>query len=189
MTSGTLYYNPKYPRGNWLPAFAKFLGLDIDAKYNADSPEFAELFPLKKVPAFITSEGLIITEVMAIAYYFVDKANKVEEICGKTPEQRAVDIKWFSFFNTDIVDAIVAVWLEKDESKKLEKKAKADGYYQYIDDELKNSKYLGGDKPLLCDFYAYTSIHGYAQFGFKYDDFPNIVKYVDSLKTHEIFSS
>lgn len=70
MSVGTIYYYPKSPRGQILLALSKSLKIDIkfvDAK--VASEEFAELFPLKKTPAFVGANGYKLTESCAIAEY------------------------------------------------------------------------------------------------------------------------
>lgn len=68
MSLGTLYGGPS-PRVRLLKALIGYFKLDIEIVNAKESAEFAELFPLKKIPAFVDAKGYRLTELIAIAYY------------------------------------------------------------------------------------------------------------------------
>lgn len=51
-------------------AVIKELNLDVKVVDIADAPEeFEKYFPLKKIPGFVTSDGVVLHEVIAITVY------------------------------------------------------------------------------------------------------------------------
>lgn len=69
MSLGTLYSNEKSPRAYTLVGLIKHFKLEVEIVNAKESAEFAENFPLKKVPAFIDAKGFKLTEFPAIAFY------------------------------------------------------------------------------------------------------------------------
>lgn len=69
MSVGTLYTSEISPRAKLLEALVKYFKLDVDVVDTKDFAQFAELFPLKKVPAFVDAKGYKLSELIAIAYY------------------------------------------------------------------------------------------------------------------------
>lgn len=183
MVLGTLYYLPKSARGNWFPSFAKYLGLEIESKPAGESPEFAEKFPLKKCPAFITSDNLVITETIAIIYYFIEKSGKLNKFCGETPYERASTMKWLSMINSDFINTGVAAFFRKEEGKRPE----FDGLLEYINESLDKSKYLTGDKFFVCDIFACNVFEAFGDLGLSFDKYPNIVRFISAVKENEYF--
>lgn len=69
MSLGTLYISGSSPRTQFLQALIAYFKLDITCVTAKDDAKFGELFPLKKVPAFVDAKGYKLTETPAIAYY------------------------------------------------------------------------------------------------------------------------
>merc|ERR1711877_107183 len=75
MVAGTLYTYPDNFRAQKALIAAKYSGAEVTVAKDFvfgetnKSPEFLKKFPLGKVPAFEGSDGLLLTESNAIAYY------------------------------------------------------------------------------------------------------------------------
>lgn len=69
MSLGTLYFMDISPRSQLLEGLINYFKLDVKLVSYKDDAQFAELFPLKKTPAFIDAKGFKLTELQAIAYY------------------------------------------------------------------------------------------------------------------------
>lgn len=70
MSVGTLYTLTSSTRSQVLEGLLSYLSLDIKVvPAKEDEAQFAELFPLKKTPAFVDAKGFKLTEFPAIAFY------------------------------------------------------------------------------------------------------------------------
>lgn len=69
MSLGTLYSSKTSPSAHVLAGLIKHLKLDVEIVNAKESAQFAEHFPLKKIPAFIDAKGFKLTELPAIAFY------------------------------------------------------------------------------------------------------------------------
>ncbi|GAV30447.1 hypothetical protein PMKS-003961 [Pichia membranifaciens] len=185
MVLGTLYYYPAFPRSGWLVPLAKYLQLEITAKSSAESAEFSSLFMLKRTPAFISENGFKLTEMIAIALYFVQKSDK-KEFAGVTDEEKALQVKWLSFFNSDVITSAFALARASTEEEKLKSSAKLEANLAFVDDQLSKTKFLSGETPLVSDMFAYVLFTVMKDYNLKIENSPNIDRYIDELKVHPL---
>lgn len=69
MSLGTLYILGPSPRAHVLEGLINYFKLDVALVTPQEDAQFGELFPLKKIPAFVDAKGFKLTELPAIAYY------------------------------------------------------------------------------------------------------------------------
>lgn len=185
MPFGTLYYKPLSPRSSWLIALAKYLGIEIDCKDVSNSPEFPSLFPLRRVPAFVTEKGFRLTEMIAIAFYFTQKAGK-KEFFGITDEEKASNLRWVSFINSDLSNSAFALHTASTDEEKFKAFENFKSNMTFIDNQLSETKFLNGETPLLSDMYAcciFSAMEGYK---IELNEFANIARYLAEIKSHQI---
>lgn len=187
MSLGTLYYNPPYARSNWLLELAEYLGVSLEGKVAPESPEFPELFPLQKTPAFISPSGFKLTESLAIVYYMIHKSTK-PDFAGVTDEERATNWRWYSFITADMTILVTAVLLAKTEQDKQEAITKIKQLLKYFDDSVSNSKYLTGSTIYVCDIFAKCYFMMLKDLVMDYDEYSNITRYLDDVSMHPIFA-
>lgn len=107
MVAGTLYTYPDNFRAQKAQIAAKYSGAQLtvskDFKFGETnkSPEFLKKFPLGKVPAFEGSDGVLLTESNAIAYYLGNE----ELRGGADAAARAQVVQWMSMADNDILPA------------------------------------------------------------------------------------
>lgn len=190
MVSGTLYILNIAPRSAWLPTLASYCGHTVKAMEAKDDPNFKSIFPLGKTPAFISDDGEVVTEMLAIVEYFIINATDESkaEFAGKTKTERVQHLRWMSFLNSDLIMAFVKIVFPRDEATKEEGITLFEKYASYIEGELATGKtrFLAADRILAADIYAYIIIQRIADAGVSYNKYTNIAKYVDAVKTHEI---
>ncbi|XP_076464086.1 elongation factor 1-gamma-like [Babylonia areolata] len=104
MAAGTLYSYPKNFRAYKALIAARYSGADVKEdpafKFGQtnQSPSFLEKFPLGKVPAFTSKNGLNLFESNAIAQYVGNK-----QLQGETPEAAAQVQQWINFADNEIL--------------------------------------------------------------------------------------
>ena len=184
MVFATAYINARSPRTNWITELGKYVGLEIESVATSEVPNYAELFPLKKIPALITADGFKLTEAIAIYLYIVAKSSK-PEFAGVTEEEKADNLRWLSFFNSDFIASVVPMFGD-DEAAKAESKIKATSLIKYVDEYLKSAptKFLSSNEILVGDVFVYKLL---SNFPF-YKEFERITEYMDAVKTHPINS-
>merc|ERR1712223_2026065 len=107
MVGGTLFTYPDNFRAQKAEIAAKYSGAKLtaskDFKFGETnkSAEFLKKFPLGKVPAFEGSDGTLLTESNAIAYYVAND----ELRGGSDAATRAQVVQWMSMADSDILPA------------------------------------------------------------------------------------
>merc|ERR1711872_1116654 len=107
MVGGTLFTYPDNFRAQKAEIAAKYSGAKLtvskDFKFGETnkSAEFLKKFPLGKVPAFEGSDGTLLTESNAIAYYVANE----ELRGGSDAATRAQVVQWMSMADSDILPA------------------------------------------------------------------------------------
>merc|ERR1712083_622119 len=107
MVAGTLYTYPDNFRAQKALIAAKYSGAQVslakDFKFGETSktPDFLKKFPLGKVPAFEGSDGTILTESNAIAYYVAND----ELRGGSDAAARAQVVQWMCMADNEILPA------------------------------------------------------------------------------------
>merc|ERR1711953_1533096 len=107
MVAGTLYTYPDNFRAQKALIAAKYSGAQLslakDFKFGETNkaPEFLKKFPLGKVPAFEGSDGVLLTESNAIAYYVAND----ELRGGSEASARAQVVQWMAMADNEILPA------------------------------------------------------------------------------------
>merc|ERR1712179_547096 len=117
------------------------------------SPEFLKKFPLGKVPAFEGSDGLLLTESNAIAYYLANE----ELRGGKDEAARAQVVQWMCMADNDILPG-ACTWVfptlgimqfNKNATERAKEDIKA--AMKTINDHLLTRTFLVGERLTLAD--------------------------------------
>merc|ERR1711988_820752 len=107
MVAGTLYTYPDNFRAQKALIAAKYSGAQVTVAKDFvfgetnKSPEFLKKFPLGKVPAFEGSDGVLLTESNAIAYYVAND----ELRGGSDAAARAQVVQWMCMADNEILPA------------------------------------------------------------------------------------
>merc|ERR1712126_527467 len=107
MVGGTLFTYPDNFRAQKALIAAKYRGAELTVAKgfvfgeSNKKPEFLNKFPLGKVPAFEGSDGTLLTESNAIAYYVANE----ELRGGSDAAARSQVVQWMSMADSDILPA------------------------------------------------------------------------------------
>lgn len=161
MSLGTLYSNGSSPRSTIVEDVIDYFKLDLEVKLKANTPNYTDLFPLGKTPAFITPDGVKFHEVLAVLPYVLNLAGKEgQDLLGKTDIEKTLVMSFLSFFNTDLMSAAVKPFLVSvgylpyDEATISQALKDSDSYLKYLDDILTKSKYFtNNEAPNIADFF------------------------------------
>ena len=189
MTFATVYCYPTSSRSNWLSDLGDYVGLKIVTKLKQETANYKEIFPLNKAPALITPSGYKLTETIAIFTYIVDKSNK-KEFLGITEEEKANNLKWLSFMNSDFVGALYPLIYFPEGLTMEEHIARISRFLKFIENELKikTTKYLSSDEILISDIFTVKTFDDVVGAGVDLSPYPEIVKYMDSVRPHPLMT-
>ncbi|KAL2838057.1 glutathione S-transferase [Aspergillus pseudodeflectus] len=104
---GTLYSYPGNPRAAKIHAVANLSGLSItDGPFTMGetnrSDDFLSKFPLGKVPAFTSADGLNLFESGAIATFVAENGSAKDQLLGSTPAERALVKQWIDLAENEL---------------------------------------------------------------------------------------
>merc|ERR1712045_95934 len=124
------------------------------------SPEFLKKFPLGKVPAFEGSDGVLLTESNAIAYYVANE----ELRGGSDASARAQVVQWMSMADNEILPA-ACTWVFPTMgimqfNKNATERAKEDvkTALKSLNDHLLTRTFLVGERLSLADIAVATTM-------------------------------
>merc|ERR1712045_1112746 len=159
MVGGTLFTYPDNFRAQKAEIAAKYSGAKLtvskDFKFGETnkSAAFLKKFPLGKVPAFEGSDGTLLTESNAIAYYVAND----ELRGGSDAAARAQVVQWMSMADSDILPA-ACTWVFPTMgimqfNKNATERAKEDlkGGMKALNDHLLAKTFLVGERISLAD--------------------------------------
>merc|ERR1712117_115677 len=159
MVAGTLYTYPDNFRAFKALIAAKYSGAQLtlakDFVFGESNkkPDFLKKFPLGKVPAFEGSDGLLLNESNAIAYYVAND----ELRGGADAAARAQVVQWMSMADNEILPA-ACTWVFStmgimQYNKTATDRAKEDikAALKNLNDHLLTRTFLVGDRLTLAD--------------------------------------
>merc|ERR1712025_726674 len=159
MVAGTLYTYPDNFRAQKALIAAKYSGAELtvakDFVFGESNkkPEFLNKFPLGKVPAFEGSDGVLLTESNAIAYYVAND----ELRGGSDAAARAQVVQWMCMADNEILPAS-CTWVFPtmgimQYNKTATERAKEDikAALKTLNDHLLTKTFLVGERLTLAD--------------------------------------
>merc|ERR1711981_905231 len=159
MVAGTLYTYPDNFRAQKALIAAKYSGAQLTVAKDFvfgetnKSPEFLKKFPLGKVPAFEGSDGVLLTESNAIAYY----VGNDELRGGSEAAARAQVVQWMCMADNEILPA-ACTWVFPTMgimqfNKNATERAKEDvkTALKTLNDHLLTRTFLVGERLSLAD--------------------------------------
>merc|ERR1711892_1322396 len=172
MVAGTLFTYPDNFRAQKALTAAKYSGAQLTVAKDFvfgetnKTPDFLKKFPLGKVPAFEGSDGVILTESNAIAYYVANE----ELRGGSDAAARAQVIQWMCMADNEILPAsctwvfptIGIMQFNKNATERAKEDIKA--ALQTLNDHLLTRTFLVGERLTLADIaVACTLLNLYKQ--------------------------
>jgi len=158
MASGTLYTYPKNWRAYKVLIAAEYSGASVTVDSGFEfgktnkTEEFLKKFPLGKVPAFETKDGVCLFDSNAIAHAVANEA-----LQGASPVNKAQVSQWISFADTELLPAVTKLCfplmslmykdpkVEADASKQLEQ------CLSIMNSHLLHFTYFVGERITLAD--------------------------------------
>ncbi|KAK9462201.1 EF1Bgamma1 [Lipomyces oligophaga] len=173
MSFGKLYGYIGNPRTGVSLMAAKLAGLDVELVTMGGgnfSDDYAELVPIKKIPAFVGTDGAFLTEVIAIVTYFLSQVDS--PALGTTKLEKAEVLRWLSFSNMEVA-AKLSLWWQPlvgrlpYNKKNVEKaEAESDDYLIILEKQLTAHTFLVGERCTIADVFSAALIYRAFQYVF-----------------------
>ncbi|GJJ69854.1 elongation factor 1-gamma [Entomortierella parvispora] len=203
MSVGTIYSYPQNPRVFKAQVVAKYNGIEVtvDDKFvmgtTNKTPEWIAKFGTSQVPAFEGTDGTIIFESGAIAYYLAHLKEK-STLVGRSTSEEAHIQQWIQFVDCSIVPALSAwlfpIWGFSPYNKVNETAAieRVKTQLQTLERHLIKKTYLVGERVTLADISAATALYiGYKSL---FDapfrkDFPAVTRWFNTIVNQANFKA
>lgn len=169
-----------------------WIHIDI-LKGETKTREFLALSPAGKIPLLVTDQGETLSESNAILNYLCEGS-------GLYPSDiwhRAKVHQW-QFFEQYSHEPYIAVarfinkYLGLPEERLEEYKSKQEGgnsALRIMETQLTHTPFLTGDSITTCDISLFAYTHVAHEGGFDLNHYPNILKWIDRIKSQEDFSA
>ncbi|CCE62324.1 hypothetical protein TPHA_0C01680 [Tetrapisispora phaffii CBS 4417] len=203
MSLGTLFSDAKI-RGLVPRALVKFLKLDIKIVDPATvSAQFAQQFPLKKLPAFVDNTGVRLSEQLAVDFYLINLADNQEiktQLLGNPDDFRTQSqiLRWASLGNSDLLSIMLSAFGPLRGDVPYNKKAvdealvKVEVVISIFEERLKTHTYLANEDITLADLICCASfVRGFNYlFGKEWRAaHPSIVRWFNTVRNSPIIKS
>ncbi|KAI1920970.1 elongation factor EF-1 gamma subunit [Ophidiomyces ophidiicola] len=162
MSFGKLYGTAENARTNAcrLVAHANDLDLElVNTPPGSTDPEYLQINPLGKVPAFVAANGFTLTECISIAVYLASQNNNTT-LLGKTKQDYASILRWMSFTNQEVGGPLgdwfrplagLAPYNKKSVEDSSKRALKA---LDILEKHLTSSTFLVGERVTLADLFC-----------------------------------
>ncbi|KAI9709054.1 MAG: hypothetical protein M1820_003500 [Bogoriella megaspora] len=200
MSFGKLYGFVGNARSTAIRVVAKANNLDLELVHTnpADGPlsvDYRKLNKLARVPTFVSNDGYILTECIAIAIYITSQ-NEKTNLLGKTKQDYASILRWMSFANSELLPQISGWFRPLIGRDPFNKKSVEDHRkgaleaLKVLDDHLLVNTYLVGERLTLADIFVTSMLAR----GFEYvldkkwrSENPNVTRFFETIHNQPIY--
>ncbi|KAI1813192.1 glutathione S-transferase [Poronia punctata] len=199
---GTIYSYPNNPRVLRVEVIADMNGLELElGEYEFGvtnkTPDFLAKFPLGKVPAFESADGLCLVESVAIARYVAQSGPRADQLLGEDAKTQALIEQWVVFSEAELsLNVIVPVLMRGLNIWEYEEKRYKTHFdalmrdAKYLDKILEGGKkYLVGDQYTLADIMVCSFMYWASKFIFSAElrkQLPNLAAYIKAFASVEV---
>ncbi|KAG0314754.1 Elongation factor 1-gamma 1 [Dissophora globulifera] len=203
MSIGTIYSYPQNPRVFKALVVAKYNGLEVkvDDKFvmgtTNKTPEWIAKFGASQVPAFEGTDGTIIIESGAIAYYLAH-AKADSTLIGRSNAEEAHIQQWIQFVdigvNPSLLGWLMPIWGFAAYNKVIETQhiEKLKGRLATLNSHLIKKTYLVGERVTLADIAAATTLFAGFKLAFDADfrkEFPAVTRWFTTIVNQTNFKA
>lgn len=161
-----------------------FESVQLKTKKTETGSDYFEVNPKGAVPALVLNDGAVLTENAVIQQYLADthKANELLPPVGEIKRYHVLE--WLNFVSTELHKGCSPFFNasipEEIKDKVLLPALK--NKLQFVDDHLKQSKYLTGETFTLADGYCFVILTWLPGLRINLIDYANINRYFNELK-------
>jgi glutathione S-transferase len=165
------------------------VGIDWDNSSDPNVQEVTRLNPLGTLPVFLTDQGTVLDQNVAIHTYIADQARDRHLLPSAGTPERAQAINWLAFVGTDLHKSFSPLFglesFSKDERVRSEFKnwavSNVNSYLSYLNNRLEGKDYLLGKNFTVADSYCFVVSNWTKWLEIPIDSYKNLQKYLDRV--------
>lgn len=158
--------------------------VDLKTKKTETGEDFLTINPKGSVPAIKLDSGEVLTENSVILQYLADVSHASHLLAPVGDMKRYRVLEWLNFISTDLHRYAASLFLPKF-SKELKDsffKPILSNKLSFVNDQLKDNKFLMGDHIALCDYYLVVVLTWLKKIDVDIKQWPNLSSYFDHMK-------
>jgi glutathione S-transferase len=153
-----------------------------------DKTVYAIINPKNAVPALLLDSGQVLTEIGVILQYLADLKPSSELLPAAGTMERYRVMEWLSFIGSDIHKTIGPLFNPKmPEAGKEIMRQNLARRLSYVEQILKNQKYLTGDSFTIADAYLFIMTGWQPYFKFDLGPYPNLKTFQQRIASRPSF--
>jgi len=163
-----------------------FESVDLKTKKTEKGEDFLKINPKGAVPVLIVEENnAVLTENAVIQQYLADKHHAIQLLSPIGDFKRYRILEWLNYVSTELHKNCSALFNPaiNEELKNTLFKPILKNKINFVDHALGNNTYLCGDDFTLPDAYLFVILLWLKNFNMKLDQWDNISRYFENLKT------
>lgn len=156
--------------------------VDLAKKTTASGTDYLAINPKGQVPALLLDDGNLLTEGVAIVLYLADKAPNSNLIAPVGDLSRYQTITWLAYITSELHKSFSPLFHPKTpEEYKTILREKLETQFKYLDEALKQDKYLQGDHFTVADAYLFTILRWGFAMKFDMSKYKHLIAYFDRI--------
>jgi glutathione S-transferase len=160
--------------------------VNLANKRTNDDRDFKTINPKGYVPALQLDDGQVLTEGLAIVQYIADQrpSAKLAPPAGTLEGYRLQE--WLTFIATELHKGFSPLWNPKapEEWKRMVKERLAERF-DFLQEQLRDRRFLLGDAFTVADGYAFTVLRWSKGAGIELGKWPGLLRYVEEIGKRE----
>lgn len=162
----------------------EFESVNLKTKQTETGLDFLKINPKGAVPVLELNQNETLTENSAIQQYLADQNNATSLLPAVGQFKRYKVLEWLNFVSTELHKGCGPLFNPNvpQETKDGLFKPLLKNRLDYVEEHLKNNKWLMGDGYTLPDGYLFVIVTWLPHFSFDMNAFPNLSRYANDMK-------
>lgn len=163
---------------------AEYEAVDFRTKKTASGVNYFTINPKGNVPTIITDDNQTLTENVAIQIYLAEKNNAPQLFPPPSDFKRYRVLEWLAFITSDLHKRFGMLFNPKipNEVKDNVLKSLIKEGLTFVNNAIKQNKYLIGEQFTLPDAYLFVILTWMPNFKLDINEYPNLARYFAELK-------
>lgn len=158
--------------------------VDLRTKRTASGADYKAINPKGNVPALFLDDGQMLTENIAIQFYFAEKYPDHKLIPAAHTMARYHTIEWLSFIATDLHKSFVPFFAPDvpEEAKTGIFSTILRGKFGVVNEQLAHHRYISGDAFTSADIYLFVVTRWLGATPLSLKEFPHLQRFMDEMQ-------
>ncbi len=165
----------------------EFESVNLKTKQTETGADYWKINPKGAVPAIVVEKNTVLTENTAIQQYLaeVNKADQLLPPVGDFKRYRVLE--WLSFISTELHKGFGPLF-NPNLSQEIKDQIiipQLKNKFNYVEQQIKDNKFLLGDAFTLADSYLFVMLFWLPNVKIDMTEWPRLTKYFNAMKKHK----